>query len=213
MELSPEEKKRIYDEEHRRITEEKYRSAIRDALSGEKIPASTPAVTHRRIGITPFIVVLLLLVLGVAIFGIVESQTRLSGAEGGTGFAAPAIFWRPVAKDINETLAIPARAYRAYNLEVTGETMRNYHVTGHFNAGGGMGNDVSVVLCTNDEFANWINGHPAQALYTSGGERTTGSFDVRLPTGSYTLAFSNRSSPIFARQVSVAVKMTYEQRP
>jgi len=202
MDLSPEQKARIFEEEQRRVAEEHYRESVRRTLSAGKAPGPSSGK------ILAFLI--LLVILTVAIVAAVKSD-QITPPER-SSLQPPTFFWKPVRKEINETLQVAPLNYRFYKLEVDGERMRNYRIAGHFNAGGGLGNDIMVVLATDDEFANWINGHAASAYFNSG-PKTTGSFDVRLPAGSYILAFSNKTAIISPKQVSVVATIMYEEKP
>ena len=75
--------------------------------------------------------------------------------------------------------------------------MQNFHVVGHFNASGGTGNDIQVVLADEGEFQNWINGHQARVFYSTD-KITDGKMDVGpLAPGRHVMAFSNKFS-VFA---------------
>jgi len=75
--------------------------------------------------------------------------------------------------------------------------MQSFHVVGHFNASGGTGNDIQVVLADEGEFQNWINGHQARVFYSTD-KITDGKMDVGpLAPGRYVMAFSNKFS-VFA---------------
>jgi hypothetical protein len=79
--------------------------------------------------------------------------------------------------------------------------MQNFRVVGKFNASGGTGNDIQVVLADEDEFQNWINGHEAKVFYSTE-KITTGKLDVgALSPGRYVLALSNRFSVFTDKQV------------
>lgn len=90
--------------------------------------------------------------------------------------------------------------------------MQNFHVVGHFSASGGTGNDIQVVLASPDEFQNWINGHQANVLYSTGKE-TTEHFDIGpLGPGQYIFAFSNTFSIFTEKQVFTQVDANWMTR-
>lgn len=83
--------------------------------------------------------------------------------------------------------------------------MQNFHVVGHFNASGGLTNDIQAVLTDEDDFQNWINGHEAKTYYSSG-LITTGKLDVgALAPGRYVMAFSNKPG-LVDRQVFAEIE-------
>ncbi|HXP71768.1 MAG TPA: hypothetical protein VOA88_21005 [Candidatus Dormibacteraeota bacterium] len=87
--------------------------------------------------------------------------------------------------------------------------MSNVRITGQFTASGGTGNDIQVVIAEESEYTNWINGHPAQALYSTG-KITTGSFDVPITqSGIYYLAFSNKFSVFTDKSLFVESQLSY----
>jgi len=90
--------------------------------------------------------------------------------------------------------------------------MQNFHMVGHFDASGGLGNDIAAVLATGDDFQNWINGHQANVLYSTDKE-TTGHFDIGpLAPGQYVFAFSNKFSIFAEKQVFTQVDANWMMR-
>ncbi len=88
------------------------------------------------------------------------------------------------------------------------DRVKDAHVTGSFNASGGTGNDIEVLLLEESNFENWKNGHSAPALYSSG-HITTGKIDVPLgQTGTYYIIFSNIFSQS-EKQVFSDISLTY----
>jgi hypothetical protein len=87
--------------------------------------------------------------------------------------------------------------------------MQNFRIAGHFKASGGSGNDIQVVIATEDDFDNWINGHQAKVFY--GTEQITdGNLNVGpLAPGKYVLAFSNKFSLLTTKYVSAEIEATW----
>jgi hypothetical protein len=56
---------------------------------------------------------------------------------------------------------------------------RSGRVVGRFEASGGQGNDVQVVVANADSFENWQNGHTAQVLYQTD-KTTVGTLNVPI---------------------------------
>jgi hypothetical protein len=84
--------------------------------------------------------------------------------------------------------------------------MQDFHVVGQFNASGGAGNDIQVVLTDEDEFQNWVNGHEAKVFYSTK-QITTGKLDVGpLEPGRYVLAFSNTFSAFTDKYVFAEIE-------
>jgi hypothetical protein len=84
-------------------------------------------------------------------------------------------------------------------------------VTGNFNASGGSGNDIQAVIADEENYTNWINGHQAQAFWTTQGRQTTGNIEARLKPGMYYLAFSNKFSAFTEKQVFLDVDLKYKK--
>lgn len=97
--------------------------------------------------------------------------------------------------------------YKTITVDTT--RMSNVRVTGRFTASGGFGNDIAAILTTQDDFENWKNGHPAQALYATG-KTTVGNINVTITTpGTYYLAFSNTFSAFTEKTVSAEIDLHY----
>ncbi len=98
------------------------------------------------------------------------------------------------------TFEVPASAY-------------NVNLKGHFSATGGTGNDINVVLLTDDDRVNWQNGHEIHALYNSG-KVTQDTVNVMLPAdaGKYCLVFNNKFSLLTPKAVQANVALTYYTR-
>jgi hypothetical protein len=90
--------------------------------------------------------------------------------------------------------------------------MQNVTLVGHFTANGGLGNDIRVVVLTEDDFLNWQNGHGARSYYDSK-KTTAGSFNVRLPSApaTYRIVFDNSFSLLSNKTIDVEAKLQYEQ--
>jgi predicted nucleic acid-binding Zn ribbon protein len=126
--------------------------------------------------------------------------------------AAPALV--QVSKNLVEgQLLVRNHSDIRYKLEIDTTKMLNPVVSGSFQASGGVGNDIRVVLVDEDSFVNWSNGHQAQALYDS--ERTTiGKLKVPITrSGTYYLVFSNRFSAFTPKQVFANMTLSYQALP
>jgi hypothetical protein len=80
-------------------------------------------------------------------------------------------------------------------------------VIGRFEASGGQGNDIQVVLTDADDFENWKNGHQANVLYQS--EKTTvGTINVPISrAGTYYLAFNNQFSILSDKTITGNIQL------
>jgi len=215
MELTPERKQQIEEEERQRLAEEQYRAQVRAGLSpapSQTVPAA-PERRKSRVG-------LLLVILAVAVIGAVIMMfrpNRYNPAFGGSPQSSSGSPYSPSVRNVpvTQTIAsgqvtVKARGYVQYPIQITPE-MRGARVVGHFNASGGSGNDVGAVIANEDEFANWINGHEARVFYTTRGKETNGSFDVRLGPGTYILGISNRFALLSDKYVFLEVDLKYSK--
>jgi hypothetical protein len=137
------------------------------------------------------------------------SSSRGSANPGSSAFPSPfAPRFVPVSqKVLNGQIIVKSGGFIQYRIQITPD-MRDPHLSGRFNASGGSGNDIEVVLASEDEFTNWINGHQAKVYY-SGGKKTTDHFDVRLDPGAYILAFNNKFSLLTDKMISGDISLNY----
>jgi len=108
----------------------------------------------------------------------------------------------------------------AGNIEIAANQMRyatfairagatNAQVNGEFQAFGGSGNDIQVVLTDVYDFENWKNNHPTNVLYNSN-KVTNGVVTVQgIPAGQYVLAFDNRFSAFSRKQITGDITLSY----
>ena len=211
--LTPEERQRIEEEERKRIAEEQYRAEVRAKLQGGSVaPARKPA------GRLPWILGLAAaLVIGTIILMNNKGQSRTGDDSGATAQAAsnpaPVAKTRyvPVSQKIaSGQIAVRANGYVQYRITITPE-MLEPTITGNFNASGGSGNDIQAVIADEENYTNWINGHQAQAFWTTQGKQTTGNIEARLKPGMYYLAFSNKFSAFTEKQVFLEVDLNYKK--
>jgi hypothetical protein len=211
--LTPEERQRIEEEEGKRISEEQYRAEVRAKLQGGSVaPARKPA------GRLPWILGLAAaLVIGTIILMNNKGQSRTGNDSGATAQAAsnpaPVAKTRyvPVSQKIaSGQIAVRANGYVQYRITITPE-MLEPTITGNFNASGGSGNDIQAVIADEENYTNWINGHQAQAFWTTQGKQTTGNIEARLKPGMYYLAFSNKFSAFTEKQVFLEVELNYKK--
>ncbi len=211
--LTQEERQRIEEEERKRIAEEQYRSEVRAKLQGDHA-----APVRKPVSRIPWIVgVGAVLIIGAIVVTNSRTQSR-SGDDGGTA-AHAASNPAPVPKtryvSVSQKIAtgqivVRANGYVQYRITITPE-MVGPTVTGSFNASGGSGNDIQAVIADEENYTNWINGHQAQAFWTTQGRQTTGNIEARLNPGMYYLAFSNKFSAFTAKQVFLEVDLNYKK--
>lgn len=212
MELTPEDRQRIEDEERKRAAEEKYRTEVRAKLQSEHGAAvQGPSRLPWILGICA-----VFLIGGAVLLTTYRSDSknsdRSTGAQSGVS-TAPTMKTRYV--PVNQKIAtgqiiIKANGYVQYRIAITPE-MIEPTVTGSFNASGGSGNDIQAIIADEMNYANWINGHQAHVFWGTEGKQTTGKFEVKLQPGTYYLVFSNRFSVITDKQLFLEVDLNYKK--
>lgn len=89
--------------------------------------------------------------------------------------------------------------------------MKNVVVAGHFQAYGGTANDIQTVICSEEDFINFRNGHQTRVFYNSG-KTTVGDISAPMPNtgGKYILAFSNGFSVFSGKTVNGEVTLNFD---
>jgi hypothetical protein len=147
---------------------------------------------------------LLVIVVGLFAFRMVQSNN--------TGVPSTTIFKSPHSVSLVSSPVVVEPVHRmSYRFNVTSD-MQNVTLVGHFTAQGGFGNDIRVVVVSEDDFLNWQNGHASRSYYDSK-KTTAGNFSVRLPSSStgYRLVFDNSFSLVSNKTVDVEAKLQFEQ--
>lgn len=214
--LTEEERSRIEDEERKRIAEEQYRVEVRLKLRGE--PERTG---KRRANALPWIIAICM---ALTAAGLVWS--RMPGGDdkdkakndeapvvhtAATHATVPKTRYVPVSQKIaSGQIVIRRNGTVQYRLTIPPDAV-DATVTGSFNASGGLRNDIKAVIADEMNFTNWVNGHPAQAIWGTEGWQTVGNIEARLAPGTYYLAFSNRGTFLFDKQVFVDIGLTYKK--
>jgi hypothetical protein len=217
MELTSEQRQRIEGEEQQRLAEEQYRAEVHARLQQPNAPSPVPTFGHVDQKRGPGLLFgVLCFILGAAVTVLIYVNQSDGGDPGRTpravsasGLFAPKVRYVPVNQKIaTGQVVVKAGGHVRYRINITPE-MRDARVAGSFNVSGGSGNDIAAVVATEDEFTNWINGHPAKAYYSTGGKKTTDRFDLRLGPGTYILSFNNRFSTFSDKYVFVEVDLNY----
>jgi hypothetical protein len=213
MELTPEEKQRIEEEEKRRLAEEWYRAEVRAQLQQTSEPPRVARFEagQEKSGFGWLLVVVGFIVVGGILWTVFSSRSDSSKPKA-VGWFGPKVRYVPVSEKIAAgQIVVKAGGYVQYKIHVT-PAMSPVQVRGRFNASGGSGNDIAAVLAREDDFENWINGHRAKVYFGTDDRQTTGSFDVELGPGDYVLAFSNQFSVFSDKYVFLDVEMKYMKR-
>jgi hypothetical protein len=211
MDLTAEEKQRIEEEERRRVSEEEYRAEVRAKLQRKPAPQQ-PSV--------PWLIgAALVLVIGTLIAWSISSSNHANAksVDAAKSVARPVPVpvlrtrYVPVGQNIAKgQIAVGARGFAQYQFTISPEMLQPVFA-GDFTVSGGGGNDIMAVIADEDNYTNWINGHQARVYWTTQGRETTGQFKVRLPPGTYHLAFSNKFSLFAPKQVSVTAYLNYQK--
>lgn len=111
---------------------------------------------------------------------------------------------------IDSAFTVSAISSQHYRFEVP-PGARDIRVEGHFAATGGTGNDIQVLVLSEDDFVNWQNGHPASAYYDSD-KVTQSTITATLPgPGVYYLVFSNTFSLLTPKAVQARASVHYRR--
>ena len=217
MELTPERRQQIEEEERQRLAEEQYRAQVRSNLSASTGPSVAPSAPRapeppqRKSRVGWLLGVLAIVIVGAVILANRSSAPASDSPATAAPVRAPSVRYVPATQKIaSGQIVVRASGYVQYRFQITPE-MRSAHVSGQFNASGGTGNDIEAVIATEAEFTNWVNGHQAQVFYSTQGKKTTDTFDVRLAPGTYYLAFNNRFSAMTAKDVFLEVDLNYQR--
>jgi hypothetical protein len=103
----------------------------------------------------------------------------------------------------NQSFIVSARRINMSRIQVT----RVCQVVGHFQAQGGSGNDVRVVITNEDGYQNLLNNHAFSYWYDSG-KATAGTINVTLGADKYYVVFDNRFSMISNKAVTLYLEET-----
>jgi hypothetical protein len=104
--------------------------------------------------------------------------------------------------------SVPARnvTWKCFSVAASQNDPR---VIGRFQAVGGSGNDVQMVVASEDEFNTWRTAHFGTLLYDSGKMTATG-VDVLMPgQGRYCAGFSNAFSARSAKSVNATINFEF----
>ena len=215
MELAPERKQQIEEEERQRLAEEQYRAQVRASLKTTGSQAAPAAPERRKSHVGLLLAILAVVVVGTVIL-VNSNSTRSTDSDGSTPRAsrassAPSVRYVPVSQKIaSGQVVVKANGHVQYRIQITPD-MREARISGSFNASGGSGNDVDAVIAAESEYTNWINGHQARVYYGTQGKKTTDSFDVRLGPGTYYFPMSNRFSAFSDKYVFLEVDLKYSR--
>jgi hypothetical protein len=176
------------------------------AVAPARIPESKP-VKSRTVHVPYTIAGLLLIIL----FSLYEYNATRTPANRGANPIDQLVKQQHVEAVKNPDLPVNALSFYGFKLDVP-QGASSVLLHGNFTASGGLGNDIEVLVLSENDFINWRNGHPANALYNSG-KVTVGSLNVNLPAdaATYYLVFNNRFSLLVRKTIQVDAALTYYQ--
>jgi len=198
--LSPEDKRRIEEEE-------RYRAMLR-AQAMRPTPAEPPKQETpwaERIVIGGIVVGLLVL------FTVTMPKLMRPPGDKSAG-AESSIFssYEPVQQSVLDgELSIAPRQTTSQSFTVPDGAI-NGEISGTFTASGGFGNDVEAAILSDQiGLSNYMNGHYTQGVWFTPGQQTSGRFDVRLRPGTYYIAFRNYNALFSTKRVYVQALLKY----
>jgi hypothetical protein len=105
---------------------------------------------------------------------------------------------------VDTSITVSARNYSTYAFNAKGIPF--VKVGGNFEASGGSGNDIRVLVMTKRDFLNWENNIHANFLYDSG-QQTSTKLDVSLDSGEkeYVIVFDNTFSLLSDKVVTANI--------
>jgi hypothetical protein len=121
---------------------------------------------------------------------------------------------QPLTLSLSEkAFTIGSGQYRYFKFTIPPQSSE-IEVQGRFEASGGSGNDVEVIVLTEDAFTNWQNHHSVPTFYNSG-RVTVGTVDAHLPStgnpATYYLIFNNAFSVLSNKAVSADIAVHYNR--
>lgn len=112
---------------------------------------------------------------------------------------------------VNGMISVKAGNYYYLPFTIDTSYMTNAAVVGSFQASGGSGNDIVVLILDGMGFTNWTNGHQTNTYYNSG-QVTVGNINSAMTaSGQYYLVFSNKFSTFSTKSVNTTVNLTWSQ--
>ncbi len=109
--------------------------------------------------------------------------------------------------------SVAVNAHSMYWINFTVDPrMKHVHIAGHFQAYGSRENDIEALVCSEEDFINFKNGHQTQPLYDSVGKITVGNIVADIPDGGgeYVLVFNNAFSQVSGKTVTGEVSLDFD---
>lgn len=209
-ELNDEEKRRIREEEEAAAERDRYRAFVRQQMQ----PEASLETANRTPKVEYFIpwgrVLAFTIVVVIGIILIAQYSTMISSTRGtASGNTLQKLITETIPVVRPSVVTVKPSQVLSYRVSVE-ENMRGAYLDGKFDAAGGFGNDIEVVVATEAEFKNWLNGHQASLLYSSQ-KKSAGVFRVALEPGEYRLGLSNSFSLVSEKQVSLGADLNFKR--
>jgi hypothetical protein len=119
---------------------------------------------------------------------------------------APQAVTRPVGEP---AFTVPAHSAKQYKFVVPSGAS-SVSLEGHFVATGGPHNSIEVWVMNDDQFVNWTNRHPVQAMYNSQKvTQGTVKLSLRSEGNTYHVVFSNEFSVLTPKAVEASLTLKY----
>ena len=238
MELSPERRAQIEQEEAARVAEENYREFVRQQLRNPASPSPRNRPEREVVYSLPqpdngvnwgkvltWLILAPFILTGIYHLYPVSSKSKTGKASSASSSASSSPVLPSVTAPIrrlvsdpqsrsladNELMQISAGGVRWLTFSVPPDSEPFLKLK--YEATGGAGNDVQIALGSELDMKNWMNGHMASVLY-SPGKRTADETTVRLPSGggSYVLAISNKHSILSSKTVQLDAQLHWMAR-
>ena len=195
-------------------------SGAAQAVQMSPVPQPVPAAIPKRSNTTRnVLLVVLLALIGLLIYGVASNTNPNRNSQNAS--IVPNVqrpVTQPVAIPLSEkAFTIGAGKYNYFKFTIPPQSSE-VHMQGRFEASGGSGNDVEVVILSEDAFTNWQNHHSVSTYYNSG-RVTVGTVDARLPStlgnagesATYYLIFNNAFSVFSNKAVSADITLHYNR--
>jgi len=211
-ELNDDEKQKIRQEEEAAVERERYRAFVRQQLDPR--PAETRVINDQPGGIAWRRVAWAIVGILVAIL-VFEQMTYMMRVSRRVSARDEA---NPIKRLVTQVDPIVTR--RVVNVQpriavwwnfTVDASMKEAQILGDFQAAGGWGDDVEVVVAEETDFLNWKAGHGGDLAWSSMGKKTAGQISATLTPGKYSIGISNKHSLVSAKNVSIEARLKYQK--
>ena len=202
-ELSDEDKRKIREEEEAAAERARYRAYVKNQLHGSTV--RQPGIAWKRVFLGFFAIVAVLLTIGQ--WAEMGRMTRSSARDESSALRRLLTQVDPIVTQRVVQIRPTNVVWWHFAVE---DRMQKARVFGAFRAAGGWGDDVEVIIATEDEFFNWKAGQGGNLAWSSMGKKTAGSFNVQLEPGKYVIGISNKHSLVSSKNVSIGANLGFQ---